>query len=123
MEQLFLVAIGGMLGAVSRYCVTLAVAAALGSRFPFATLAANIIGCLLAGLVMGGMEARGANEQLRLLLIVGFAGGLTTFSAFHLDTLGLWQGQGIFWALANVCANLLLAFLAMLAGFKISKIF
>jgi len=89
MNGLLAVMIGGALGAGARYLVGGAFLRAVGPGFPWGTLAVNLIGGLLMG-VLVGVLARTVNggEQARLLLGVGVLGGFTTFSAFGLET---WQ--------------------------------
>ena len=79
--------LGGALGAGARYLVSSAFLRLAGSGFPWGTLAINLIGGLLMG-VLVGVLARTSNggEQARLLLGVGVLGGFTTFSAFGLET-------------------------------------
>ncbi|KPP88106.1 MAG: fluoride efflux transporter CrcB [Erythrobacter sp.] len=89
-----LVMAGGAIGALARYQLGRAVVQALGpvqvAAFPWATLAANVIGCGLMGLLFGWLaRLGGSGETLRLLLGVGLLGGFTTFSAFGLEMLQL----------------------------------
>ena len=81
--------IGGGLGSLMRYGLSLAI----GSRgFPLATLAANVAGCFLIG-CFGAAGARFSwGETTRLLLTVGLCGGFTTFSTFSKDSLALLEG-------------------------------
>ena len=85
MQQLFLVMVGGAVGAGARFALGQAVSARLTAFFPYATLTVNLLGCLAMGLLAGWLARSGANETLRLLLGVGLLGGFTTFSAFSLD--------------------------------------
>lgn len=87
MNGLFSVMLGGALGAGARYLVGSAFLRLGGPGFPWGTLAVNLIGGLLMGLLVGVL-ARTSNggEQARLLLGVGVLGGFTTFSAFGLET-------------------------------------
>jgi len=119
-SNFFLVFFGGGLGAAVRFLVT--TAAARWAAFPLGTLAVNAGGSFLMGLVMGAVllltEKYGLiAEPLRLLLAVGFLGGLTTFSSFSFETLLLLKGGSYFLALGNVAlqlfAGLLLAALGM----------
>ncbi|MBE9603264.1 CrcB family protein [Acetobacteraceae bacterium H6797] len=77
-----LVAIGGALGSVLRYLVSVMALEWLGAGFPWGTLAVNIIGSALIGL-LGGL---GVSGEWRLFLVTGCLGGFTTFSAFSLET-------------------------------------
>lgn len=124
MEKIFLVAAGGMIGAVCRYLVTYLSLEKLGVGFPYGTLIVNIVGCLLAGAVMGAIsEKLLLNENMRLLLVVGFAGGLTTFSSFSFDTINLLQQGQAYLAVVNVFANMFLGFLATILGIHVVRLF
>jgi len=79
---LLLVALGGALGSVARHLVSVAALGALGAGFPWGTLAVNVLGSAAIGVAAGTGVAGGP----RLLVVTGFLGGFTTFSAFGLDT-------------------------------------
>ena len=84
-----LVGAGGFAGALARWGLGTAIKTGLGeshNHFPYPTFAINLLGCLAIGIAYGLWEA---NTTLRLLLVVGFLGGFTTFSAFGLETLSL----------------------------------
>lgn len=98
MNGVWPVMIGGALGAGARYGVGLALAR---PGFPWATLAVNLLG----GLLMGLLAARAPTEGWRLFLGVGLLGGFTTFSAFSLDTLKLLQSGQTALALTYVLAS------------------
>ena len=91
-----LVGAGGFAGAVARWALGASVQAkALHPHFPVHTFAVNLLGCLAIGLILSWGEVRQfLDERTRLLLITGFLGGFTTFSAFALETLtlGLYEG-------------------------------
>ncbi len=87
MNALLSVMLGGALGAGARYLVSSAFLRMAGPGFPWGTLAVNLIGGLLMGLLVGVLaRASNGGEQARLLLGVGVLGGFTTFSAFGLET-------------------------------------
>ncbi len=90
MPPLFLVMLGGAIGAGFRYHIGLVALRNLGAGFPFGTWIVNLLGGLLMG-VLAGVIARSPveGEPLRLFLGVGVLGGFTTFSAFSLETFNL----------------------------------
>ena len=108
-----LVGIGGALGSMARYGVGLAVQA---TTFPYATLIVNAIGCFCIGLALPDLErAASLPPETRLLAVVGFLGGFTTFSAFGSESVALMK-LGLAPALANVAANLMLGLAAVAIG-------
>lgn len=119
MTKLLLVFMGGGLGAMSRFLVTTALAGKLGN-FPLGTLAANVFGSLLMGLVIGILAGRA--DSIRLFVAVGFLGGFTTFSSFSAETLALIQGGQIFAAAANVIVSVVAGLIACAVGLKIGGI-
>ena len=124
-SNFFLVFVGGGLGAAVRFLVTMA-AARWGAAFPFGTLAVNAGGSFLMGLVMGAIllltEKYGLiAEPLRLLLAVGFLGGLTTFSSFSFETLLLIKGGSYLLAFCSVALQLLAGLLLAALGMALSK--
>jgi CrcB protein len=123
--KLLLIACGGALGSVLRYLVSVAAhnytasatARLFSHAFPVGTLAVNLIGCLLTG-VLAGLFLRQVlpHDQYRLALTVGVLGGFTTFSAFGLDTLTLFQRGHLAMAILNIGANVAGGLLAVWVG-------
>jgi CrcB protein len=102
-----LVFLGAGLGGVARYGVNQLAVAWLGLAFPFGTLAVNVIGSFLMGLLAEVIADRlGGWPEARLFLMTGVLGGFTTFSAFSLDAYALWaRGEGglaAFYVVASV---------------------
>lgn len=81
-----LVAVGGALGAVGRYGISLI---PIRSQFPFLTLITNLVGAVFIGFVVGFAESRNASSGCILFLKAGFCGGFTTFSTFSLEAYNL----------------------------------
>ena len=104
LTNVLLVFLGGGVGSLVRYGATLAI---LPRAFPVATLAVNVAGCLAAGVALARLvPAHPADHPARLLLVAGFLGGLTTFSAFGLETVALLRDGRTGLAMLNVAANL-----------------
>lgn len=121
MLRLLAIAGGGAAGAVARYWVSGRVYAWLGTGFPWGTLAANVAGSFLIGLLaILLVERLPYSAEWRSLLIVGFLGAFTTFSTFSLETLALIEQADYAKALANavlsVVACLAATWLGVIAG-------
>ena len=107
---------GGGAGAVLRYLINRGFTA-FQVRFPYATLTANVLSCLILGSVLGYLAFRSGHSQLiRLLFITGFCGGLSTYSTFTVETMELFR-EGLFGPLLlNIAGNLFLCIGAGSAG-------
>ena len=113
------VAIGGALGSVARYGVNV-LAGRLVPGYPLGTLAVNVLGSLMMGL-MAGIFAHRGGHHLAPLLMTGLLGGFTTFSAFSLDALTLWQrGEGVL-ATGYVLVSIFLSLAAVFAGLALAR--
>ena len=99
------VGLGAAFGAWSRWGLSLLLNALLPS-LPLGTLAANLIGGLLIGIVMGMAEPLHLSVTLRLLIVTGFLGGLTTFSTFSAEAVGTVMRGEFGWAILLVLAHL-----------------
>lgn len=116
------IALGGALGASTRYGVARTSVALLKDHpfaLPAATLAVNVAGCFAVGLVLPWLlarEADGAAHHMRLLVVVGALGAFTTYSTFGVDTLTLWREGKIGVAIAYVAMHLVLGFAAVGVG-------
>ena len=121
---LLAIAIGGALGAMSRYMIQQLFAIWFGAEFPWGTLVANVSGCLIIGLVIGIWTNSGTeiSPEMRAFVTIGFLGAFTTFSAFSLDTITLMQNAAYLKATLNITYNLLACFAATYAGFSIAKV-
>ena len=124
MNTFVAVAVGGALGAVSRYSFGLVALALIGNRFPWATLGVNVVGSFLIGLAAVLIGDRIVDGELwRPLIIVGFLGAFTTFSAFSLDTLLLLQQGNYNTASAYMLGSVTLCLGGTVSGMQLAKIF
>jgi CrcB protein len=117
MTPWLVVFVGGGLGSMLRHGVNVSAARLFGTGFPFGTLVANITGCFVMGLIAGYLAFRGdASQTWRLFLMTGVLGGYTTFSAFSLDALLLYERGQAGLAALYVVASVGLALLGVVAG-------
>lgn len=113
--------IGGGLGSLCRYGLASAVYATFGRDFPWGTLAANILGCFLIGVLTIVIAERQLDEIWRTTLVVGFLGGFTTFSSFSLETIVLLQNNDPIKALLNILLSIGICLLSTWVGMLIAK--
>ena len=122
MKSLLYVAMGGALGAVMRYGISSGIYSWFGRGFPYGTLVVNLIGSFAIGIFsILLIEKFNVSHELRLALVVGVLGALTTFSTFSWDTLDLMQ-QGLMQrAFLNVLLNVVLCITAAWAGAQLAR--
>ena len=116
MLPLLYVMVGGAVGSGARYLTGRAMLSLLGPDYPFGTLAVNLIGGLLMGVLVGVLARNTASETWRLLLGVGVLGGFTTFSAFSLDVVTLIERGAIGVAFGYVLISVIGSIVAVFAG-------
>ncbi|MGD9503193.1 MAG: fluoride efflux transporter CrcB [Methyloceanibacter sp.] len=122
MRTLLFVAGGGAIGASARYLAGIACGRLLGYGFPYGTLAVNVIGCLLMGLLIEAMALRWTvPNDLRAFLAVGVLGGFTTFSAFSADFALLVERHDYLQAAFYLVASVGLSIGALFAGLAIVR--
>ena len=116
-----MVAIAGALGCLARYGVGLAGQRLLGDRFPWGTLAVNLVGSFAIGAVMVLAEARQLDPRVRVAVVGGFIGGFTTYSAFAYETLALAERRSAAAAAAYAGLTILGCFVACGAGLLLTR--
>ena len=122
--QLLLVGLGGSLGSVLRFSLSGWVQKiSTAELLPVGTMAVNIIGCLLFGLLTGLAETRHIiGVEGRALLLAGLLGGFTTFSTFGFETLALAQAQEVSRAMINVFVQVGVGVMAAWLGLSIARL-
>ena len=122
-QRTLLVALGGVVGCIARYWLGGAVQQLGDHNFPTGTLAVNILGSLVIGLVMTLSIERGiVGEDLRILLTTGFCGGFTTMSTFSYETLALLRNGERLLALGNVGGTLVACIGAAWTGSVLARV-
>lgn len=112
-----LVFLGGGAGSLLRYLTGRLIPVTLsGSPFPSAILIVNVVASFLLGALVGWLMHRSADESIRLLIGVGFCGGLSTFSSFSVDTVVLLQQGRLGAAILNIGLNMVLCLLTSAGG-------
>ena len=122
MKQILLVAGAGALGALSRWGLTSVCRGVFGATFPYGTLAANVIGCLVLGFVaQSSLQTSFVPDAIKIPMTVGFLGALTTFSTFSYETVKLFTDQSWGLAIANLSANLFIGIAATAGGIAMAR--
>lgn len=105
MNNVLFVALGGSIGAVFRYLISLLMLQVFGSGFPFGTLVVNILGSFLMGVIFALGQVSELSPEIKAFIGVGMLGALTTFSTFSNETLLLMQEGYLVKAVLNVVVN------------------
>ena len=124
MNSTFIVFLGGGIGAAIRHLVNQAVGRVAGTDFPFGVMAINISGSLVMGLAAGYFAFKASeswSETARLFMTTGVLGGYTTFSAFSLDAMLLWERGESGLAVAYVLGSVVLSIIGLAAGLGIVR--
>jgi len=120
--ELLAVAAGGVVGAVARYLVYVALGHLLGAGFPYATLAVNVVGSFAMGVLVETMAlVWSTSTATRLFLVVGVLGSFTTFSTFSLDFAVLFERRAYVLCALYTIASVLLSIAALFAGLYLMR--
>jgi CrcB protein len=121
MQQFFIVGIGSFLGGGLRYLISVFFNQKINPDFPYATLAVNLLGCLLIGVFYSLFEKSLINNDWKLFLTTGLCGGFTTFSAFSMESLQLFKQGNLFAMLMYIIISIVLGIALTYAGYLIAK--
>ena len=122
MEQLFYIALFGALGCLARYFLSGWVYQLLGRGFPYGTLAVNVIGAFLIGLIMEfSIRSALIPPTIRVALTIGFLGGLTTFSTFSFETFRLLEEGAFIIAFFNVMVSVIACLACTWIGIVVAR--
>ncbi len=123
MRAIILVGIGGGLGSILRYLTSMFVSKHFPAAFPFGTLAVNMIGCLIIGILLGCFERQQlTNPDLKFLFVTGFCGGYTTFSAFASENINLFQSGNSLIAFLYIATSVLIGLFSVWLGLSLAKL-
>lgn len=121
MRIFMLIGLGSFIGGVGRYYLTILLQNRFITSIPYGTLAVNVIGCFLIGMIYGLSEKVTLNGEWQLFLTTGILGGFTTFSSFSYETISLFRDQQYGYALLNIGISILLGLAATMVGIIIAK--
>jgi len=119
-QTLLIVALGGAIGSSARYLVNITLPRLLGHGFPYATMAVNILGSFLMGVLVVVLAMKCGN-RFAPFLMTGILGGFTTFSAFSLDAAKLWEAGQVTTAAGYVIGSVGLGLAALFAGMAFAR--
>ncbi len=109
------VALGGAIGAVGRFGVSLLLQKFGANTWPWATLIVNVLGSFcFAGIVVMLLKGLDWSDNLKLFVLTGILGAFTTFSSFTFETWSLWQQGQVWLSVVNIACNLVFCFLAFI---------
>ncbi|MDD3151042.1 MAG: fluoride efflux transporter CrcB [Candidatus Gastranaerophilales bacterium] len=122
MVKILSIALGGALGALTRYFVSGCAHNLIPGLFAWGTLAVNCIGSFLAGVFFGLLDRFIVPGNIRLFILIGLLGAFTTFSTYTLETFNLLRDGELKLALINIILNNLVGIFLVVVGFMLSKL-
>jgi fluoride exporter len=123
MKTILVIGLGSFAGGIGRYLLSQTIQSKMPTIFPLGTLAVNVIGCFIIGIVFGVSSKGNLNSSMQFFLMTGILGGFTTFSAFSLETVNLMKEGQVGVAFGYVALSLVLGFAGTFGGLSMAKIF
>lgn len=119
LQTIVLIFLGGGLGSLTRFGVSMGVKQFSSNVFPLATLLSNFLSCLVIGIALSVFSEKLQDNNIRMFVVVGFCGGFSTFSTFSLETLEIFRRGQYIIATANIALSLALCL--MVLAFLVKK--
>lgn len=120
-KTLLAVFIGGGIGSLLRYGIGLAMQ---GQNFPWGTMTANAVSCIMLGMFVGLFDASAdLDSRIKLFLVTGLCGGFSTFSTFSYESFKLWNGGEHLAFFANIGGSVLVCLICIFLGIKLISLF
>ncbi len=120
-NSLVYVALGGAIGASGRYLTNVGAGRLFGTGFPYGTMIVNIVGSFAMGCLFLLLAQKGGTAKLGPFLMTGVLGGFTTFSAFSLDAVTLYERGAVMTATGYVLGSVVLSIFALFAGMSLMR--
>lgn len=121
MTKFILLAAGGAIGTILRYSISGFTYRFFNGFFPWGTLAVNLTGSFIIGLLWGFFEIENISSNVRNFIFIGILGGFTTFSTFALESLNMFRDGEVKLALTNILASNILGIVLVFLGFIIAR--
>jgi CrcB protein len=121
-QNIIAIAMGGAIGALFRYWVSTGVYNLLGRDFPYGTLAVNVIGSFVMGVMYVYLiERLSDTSMLRAMIIIGLLGAFTTFSTFSIETLQLFENGEVIKTMLNILLSVVVCLIAVWSGVVLAR--